>query len=162
MPRILIFEDDIGHFKHRPHIFPYPSPPLTLRRSTRRRAQPSGIDSRLSALPVCPKMRLGEQTMPGCRAESGSPRTNRRSDAGGQKPPAGGQLEETDAPRACPDAQVLRAGGPLSHAPRGGTCTSVTLVSEALLIASTSSLMTSLANRGTAAAARPSRCRPDR
>jgi hypothetical protein len=43
MPRILIVEDDIGHSEHRPHIFPYPSPPLTPRRRTRRRAQPSGI-----------------------------------------------------------------------------------------------------------------------
>jgi hypothetical protein len=74
----------------------------------------AGLDSRLSALPVCPKMRLGERTMPGVPCgESGSPSTDRLPDAGGQEPPAGGQQEGTDTPRGRPDAQVLRAGGPL-------------------------------------------------
>lgn len=74
----------------------------------------AGLDSRLSALPVCPKMRLGERTMPGVPyGESGGPRTDRLPDTGGQEPPAGGQQEGTDAPRVRPDAQVLRAGGAL-------------------------------------------------
>ena len=51
----------------------------------------AGLGSRLSAQPVCTKMRLGKWTVPGVPCGgSGSPRTDRLPDTGGQEPFAGG------------------------------------------------------------------------